>query len=649
MRTKVTLVLLFLNVALFFFIFQFERRWRTEENWKEARRRVLGPEAADIRTIEIASATHRIALEKRGDTWFVTHPVEWPANPNAVNRIVNELQFLEHETSFQVRDLEKNGQSLADYGLDQPRLTVSFRSGNSDSLNPEPSTLNSTTLQLGEATKDNIRLYLLSPDSSRIHVVNQGLARSLALTFEELHADSIFTIPVFEARSLNLQTPPPASLRIRLRRDGSRWTFEAPISARASKNATELAINALNALRVKSFATEDPPTPPPSDRPTLRVSLEGNSRRETLLLGSALGTTAIPTGAATAPDVEHYAQLEGRDAIFTVSIPAALKSVLDRAQDTLRETRILDFDPRAVTSITLSAPNQPPVTLQRLETSAQPGESAAWQIVRRADGAQGPQTLSAERDAVTRLLEQLSLLAAQRFESDAPRDADLEAWGFNRPEREITLTIPGASPIILQIGLPARRDGTAYARTADSPSIYAINQEFLRELPATGRAWRERLLRELPAGARIASLKLTDLSDDSVVLETAIDPTGRPVETVSHPDAVQTLLAHLRSLRAQEFVLNQFAETVTFAGDDRPWRYRLDATITLVGGAGEQSSTTTLYLSPRVGGSRQLAGSPPGEFNVVFEIEQPFLDALWTLIQSPRDPGPPPAPATSTP
>ncbi len=645
MRTKVTLVLLLLNVALFFFIFQFERRWRTEENWKEARRRVLGPEAANIRSLEIATATHRLALEKRGDTWFVTHPIEWPANPNAVNRIVNDLQFLEHETSFQVRDLEKNGQTLADYGLDQPKLTVSFRSG-TDSLNSQSSTLDSTQLQLGDTTKDGIRLYVLSPDHSRIHVVNQSLARGLALTFEELHADSLFTIPVFEARSLNLQTPPPATLRVRLRRDGSRWTFEAPISARASKNATELAINGLNALRVRSFITENPPSPLPSDRPELRVSLEGNSRRETLLLGAALGPTATLTGAAASPDVEYYAQLEGRDAVFTVSIPAALKSVLDRAQVTLRETRILDFDPRAVTSVTLAAPGQSPVTLQRLETGPQPADSAAWQIVLRGDGTQGPQTLTAERSAVTRLLEQLSLLAAQRFESDAPRDADLEAWGFNRPEREISLSVPGQPPITFQIGLPAQPNGTAYVRTSASPSIYAIDQEFLRELPAQPRAWRERLLRELPAGARIAALKLTDLSDNSVVLETPIDSAGRATESVSQPEAVQTILSHLRSLRAAEFILDQFTDRVHVAGDDRPWRYRLDATISLVGGAADQTSTTTLFLSPRVGGNRQLAGSPSNEFNVVFALEQPFLDALWTLIQSPRDPGPPPAPSS---
>jgi hypothetical protein len=41
MRTKVTLVLLFLNVALFFYLFSFDRTWRTGPS-PEARRRVLG-------------------------------------------------------------------------------------------------------------------------------------------------------------------------------------------------------------------------------------------------------------------------------------------------------------------------------------------------------------------------------------------------------------------------------------------------------------------------------------------------------------------------------------------------------------------------------------------------------------------------------
>ena len=41
MRTKVTLVLIFLNAVLFLVIFRFERSWRTESVAREVRRRVL--------------------------------------------------------------------------------------------------------------------------------------------------------------------------------------------------------------------------------------------------------------------------------------------------------------------------------------------------------------------------------------------------------------------------------------------------------------------------------------------------------------------------------------------------------------------------------------------------------------------------------
>jgi hypothetical protein len=89
-------------------------------------------------------------------------------------------------------------------------------------------------------------------------------------------------------------------------------------------------------------------------------------------------------------------------------------------------------------------------------------------------------------------------------------------------------------------------------------------------------------------------------------------------------------------------VLDRFVDRVNVAGEERGWRYRIDATITLTGGGGEQTSTTSLRLTQRVGGDRQLAGSP--EFNVVFEIEQPFVDALWTLTEGSRNPAPGTAP-----
>ncbi len=627
MRSKVTLVLLFLNVALFFFIFYFEQGWRTERNSLEARRRVLGPEAATIRTIEVTGPGpgSSFSLERRGDAWFITKPVEWPANLNAVSRILNELQILERETSFSTRDLEKNGQKLADYGLEQPRLTVSFTSG--DARAPGAAPGRATVLRIGDTTKVGENLYMLSPDGTSVDVVRRSLAESLSIPFEQLRSDIVFSIPVFEARALSLQTAAPSGVRVRLDREGSQWLFRTPVNARAGKNATELAINALNGLRVKSFILQTPPASAPSAAPSLRVTLEGNNRHETLFVG-----------APTDGDHVFQAQLEDRNAIFTVQIPDSLMETLRNAANDLRDRHVLDFDANQVTSIALSAPNQPELALQRLEAPAG-GHDAGWQIIRRGGGAPGAQTVPADAGAVQALLEQLERLTALRFQSDAPTASDLEDWGFNRPEREIALTLAGGSTtqVTLQIGLPTRRENVAYARIAGSHSVYAIEPDILRQTSASPLAWRERLLSSLPASARITSLTLTNAADNAVVYSRKLADgetweAALAAEPPARKAALLSVLESLRTLRAASFVQEGFPEKVFAAGEVRTWKYRLDATVALPGGAaGGQVNTMTLWLAERTGGSEQLAGSK--DLGVVFSIEQPLLDALWTLTQ----------------
>jgi hypothetical protein len=83
---------------------------------------------------------------------------------------------------------------------------------------------------------------------------------------------------------------------------------------------------------------------------------------------------------------------------------------------------------------------------------------------------------------------------------------------------------------------------------------------------------------------------------------------------------------------------------VDIGGELRPWKYTLEATISLVGGTGGQTEAITLFFTERTGGGTQFAGSPG--FNVVFEADQKLLDALFTLTHGPREPAPPsPAPA----
>jgi hypothetical protein len=653
-RTKVTLVLIFLNVALFFFIFKFERNWRTEAASREARRRVLGPEAADIRSLQVTNSTPgaSFSLQRDRDTWFLTEPVDWPANPHAASAIVHALQLLDHETAFAVADLPKNNLSLADYGLEQPKIVVAFSSSDPAAGGAVRPT---TELRIGDTTKDGKRLYVLSPDRQRVHIVNRSLADSLTIPLDQLRADTLLSIRVFEARSLSVVQTATADgarggvpgVRVRIRFDGTRWRFESPHTAFANKTAVELVINELNALQAESFP-EAAPTPATSH--SLRIIIEGNNRQETLYIGEpvrAQGTAqATPADAPGTP--EYYAQLEDRSAVFTVAIPAKLMDALRNAQEDLREKRILEFDTAGVTKIELASPmqpNQPPVTLQRLEPPA--GQAAyvapPWQVVRLGGGIPGPQTLAADRAAVHRLLQELSLLTAKTFKSDAPTSADLEEWGFNRPLREVTLTLAGsATPLVLRIGTDANREAY-YARvgTPADPgtSIYQVSPEIVQDLPLAPVAWRDRMVTEpLPPTARIRALKLTDLGSKQVLFETAFNDAGEPAAPPRDPKAVKDVVTALRALRAKEFVPGGFADRVTAAGDERPWRFQLDATVVAPGSGGlDQSTTMTLVLTERLGGNLQYAGSK--ELDTVFSLEQPLVDALWSLAYGNRDPG----------
>ena len=189
----------------------------------------------------------------------------------------------------------------------------------------------------------------------------------------------------------------------------------------------------------------------------------------------------------------------------------------------------------------------------------------------------------------------------------------------------------------LQIGLPTKRENVAYARIAGSSSVYAVEPDILRETSASPLSWRERQLSALPVSARITSLTLTTIADGSVVYSHRIDGDGTweaalASETAPRRDAVNMILSQLRSLHAARFVEEGFPEKIFAAGEVRPWKYRLDATVSLPNGAGgSQVNTMTLWLAERTGATEQLAGSK--EFAAVFAVEQPLLDALWTLTQ----------------
>lgn len=155
--------------------------------------------------------------------------------------------------------------------------------------------------------------------------------------------------------------------------------------------------------------------------------------------------------------------------------------------------------------------------------------------------------------------------------------------------------------------------------------------------------YRNRLLRELPAGARITGLSLTDATARTEIFARQLaggETWAQALAKEAEPrrTALLGLLDQLGNLRAKDFVLDSFPPTVEIGGEMRPWKYALEATLSLVGGTGGQTDAIKLFFTERTGGGTQFAGSPG--FNVVFEADQKLLDALFNLTHGPQEPVP---------
>ncbi|HOG93704.1 MAG TPA: hypothetical protein PLE80_09045 [Opitutaceae bacterium] len=81
MRTKVTLILIFLNVALFGFIFYVRPKFDIEEKIKATRTRVLGPESADIQSLTLVAGPQTTALARRVKPGRSPPPLTGPPIP----------------------------------------------------------------------------------------------------------------------------------------------------------------------------------------------------------------------------------------------------------------------------------------------------------------------------------------------------------------------------------------------------------------------------------------------------------------------------------------------------------------------------------------------------------------------------------------
>jgi len=617
MRLRFTAFLLVLNVITVGLILLLTQKADDNAIQAGGLSGMISREAIEATRIELSGKgldTPRI-LERTGSSWKITQPIQWPANYFAINRILNQLQFIEEEASFSISEIERTGQTLADYGLEEPWIQLSI-------INDEET----IELGVGNVTEIGNNFYILGPNKKNVFVISRQFIDGLLVDLNDLRNREIFNIPVFEVQALSLQMRNPeavgdSDLKVRIARTNSGWMFESPLTAEANASQVSNTINTLTAARVvefKSLETGDPVLQGLED-PTMRITLHGNKRQQTLIIGNKItanGRDVFPS---------YYARIENNPTVFTVE--AITFDRLRKAEEILRERSILNFKPENLTSIDLSE-GELMVRLQKLETGN-------WQIIESNKEA-GIQPYRTDSTIVAKLIENLKNLRASGFAIDTPTPADLDRLGFNNPRRKIQMTL-GNKKTVLLLAHPENENEKLYARSNRAEYVYSVDRRStLQIIPLNAAYYRDRTLEVLPEAARITRIQLDNISTNKTIFVYSLkNPNDLWLEALidlpeNEREAVFTLLDVIKKFNVKEYLMEGYREEYPLDDETkRPWIYQLSADMLLPDDEDGRSETRNYMFTERFSGTLQVGASKLHD--VIFATPQATIDALFTF------------------
>ena len=604
-KFRFTLVLLALNAIAFVALFILSSGQYKNYRESQGLNHSITSFTQSLEGIQIKSKQiqESINISKRNNRWFIDSPVQWPANNFSVNQIIHQLNLLKESAKFTYDELIETDQNLKDFGLDDPKLTFNLKKGSQ-----------SLSLLVGNSTPLRNKLYIYLPEKESVYVVESDLLKDDVLKVKDLYSKQIFDIPNFEIDALNYQLQASekdsrGQLSVRLEKninDGS-WQFMSPLNVKADSVLVAKTLQALTETAAEKFLSLEIVD---SDmlgfeNPYMKISLQGNKRRNTLILGNTLND---PNNSKI-----YYAKLEGNPTVFTVKGDQCDQFI--QAHKDLREKNFIKLNTKSISTIDVS-------DLEKF-TKLQKLENNEWQALSLNENTP-TKPFQADSEVIDNLIKNLNTLRAVGFFSDNPTEEDLIALKFNQPLLQI-LIFNNEENILTLNAVPHPNEKTLLlAKTENSPTIYTVDKaSYHKNFSAQPLFYKNRVIEKLPEVARILELKIKDISNDALLYEYS-----------SEKAVSETPLQLLDSLK--EFKVHRYIDTVSLAKNNSnsliDWKYKLSFKIALPGDIEDKLEERIYYFNERSSGSSQLGKT--ANQDLVFELSPELIQALHPFISS---------------
>lgn len=323
MNPRATIALLVFTLLAVGALFYLRKMAPDSRDAAELRRYALVFDPEEINEIDITRGTETVSLRREENSWRVTAPVDDRAAPEAVDRLISALRFLD------VRDRRSSPDdaAVAESGLATPRFRVDLRG-------EQP-----LRVDIGGNTALPHEVFARAGGKSDILRVPDTIVELVGAPAESFR-DPRLTASV--ADDIGKFTVRRADGEMTVRRERGRWIIEKPVGADADPRAVAAFLEPLLGLRIVGFgATAPEATSLPGQTATISMTPSGGG--EDMNIEVMRGTDA-----AAKSFVVRFAPRGG-----LLEVDAAAMKIFDVSPEALRDRSLGYVEPDAVDRVLL--------------------------------------------------------------------------------------------------------------------------------------------------------------------------------------------------------------------------------------------------------------------------------------------------------
>ena len=445
LKTNAVIGVVFLALLGFVYFYELKGGKEREEEAQQAKQ-LLRFSQHEAQGLTLVRGDSTVVLQRSGEDWNLLQPVEAPADQEAVERLLRNLEETERE-----RVLEDSAALAADpslaaqYKLTRPRLKV--------------------VLATAQGVLDTLFFGGDSPTERFTYVQQSGSNRQIfavrAWRFDNLDKGAF---ALRDRRVLALE--PAAVQRVRLQRADEEilavrdpdkgWQLREPLAAPAEGAAMDQLLERIKSAEVEAYVAEEP------DAEALAGF--GLNPWSTVQVSLFLGEEGVEKRLQVGSNAKfgyHYGRDRGRPPVFTVDSTLVQELVQPLAKLRLKKT--LQFSRDQITAVELWRQGQ--LLAARQDTAG------VWHLT-------APVEQAAKSWKFSGMLTELRDVEVAQFVADGVKD--FEPFGLASPQVRVKLL--AGEETVLEVGLGNQEGDLVYLRRLDEESVYLVDKVLLNDL-----------------------------------------------------------------------------------------------------------------------------------------------------------------------